>query len=118
VEVVVLTSDRGLCGGFNANINRRADRFLAESEWKERIHAVASSAEAASEPSTNNDPTQDLGLAVVGRKGREYFRRRGRRIRHEYPGVTGDVALERAQQIAKAVIEDYEREELDAVYLV
>jgi F-type H+-transporting ATPase subunit gamma len=105
VEVVVLTSDRGLCGGFNANINRRAERFLLE----------------------HREDMAEVLLSIVGRKGREYFRRRGRPIKHEYMGVFGDVSVQRAREIATAVVHDYAWfdpdksdfvHELDAVYLV
>ena len=96
VELVVLTSDRGLCGGFNANINRRADRFFLE----------------------NKDKLEDLSFAIVGRKGREYFRRRARPVKHEYMGVFSEVSVERAREIKTALVEDYRRSELDAVYLV
>src|SRR5207245_4335538 len=73
VELLVLTSDRGLCGGFNANINRRADRFYLD----------------------NRDKMEELAFAIVGRKGKEYFRRRERPIKHEYLGVFSEVSVER-----------------------
>ncbi len=95
-EVVVLTSDRGLAGGFNANINRAADRFLLE----------------------HKGDMDELVLSIVGRKGREYFRRRSRPIKHEYLGVFSEVSVERAREIATAIITDYNQENLDAVYLV
>jgi F-type H+-transporting ATPase subunit gamma len=96
VALLVLTSDRGLCGGFNANINRRAERFIKE----------------------NRERYQEIELNVVGRKGREYFRRRNYPIHDEYMGVFGEVSVERAREIAIAEIEDYEKNELDALYLV
>src|SRR5438552_3271147 len=71
VEVVVLTSDRGLAGGFNANINRAADRFLVE----------------------HKGDMEEVVLSIVGRKGREYFRRRARPIKHEYLGVFSSVSV-------------------------
>ncbi|HJZ84777.1 MAG TPA: ATP synthase F1 subunit gamma [Polyangia bacterium] len=96
VALVVLTSDRGLCGGFNANINRRAERFLKE----------------------NREKFADIELNIVGRKGREYFRRRGYTIHDEYMGVFAAVSVERAREITTAEIEDYTKNQLDAVYLV
>ncbi|HNH50739.1 MAG TPA: F0F1 ATP synthase subunit gamma, partial [Myxococcota bacterium] len=53
VLLVVVTSDRGLCGAFNTNINKRAER-----EWKERTAAG-----------------QEVQIAVIGRKGRDYLTR-------------------------------------------
>src|SRR5207302_2959671 len=77
VELLVLTSDRGLCGGFNANVIRRTERFLFE----------------------NREPFQDIALSVVGRKGKDYFRRRGRVMRRDFPGVSSAASLARAQEI-------------------
>jgi F-type H+-transporting ATPase subunit gamma len=94
--VVVLTSDRGLAGGFNANINRAADRFLLERKGQ----------------------MEEIVLSIVGRKGREYFKRRSRPVKHEYMGVFSEVSVERAREIATAVVHDYNEQSLDAVYLV
>src|SRR5438309_7705176 len=55
VELVILTSDRGLAGGFNSNIIRRAQRFLFE----------------------NARTYESIQLATIGRKGHDFFRRRG-----------------------------------------
>ncbi len=96
-QVLVLSSDRGLAGGFNSNINRRTDRFLAD--MSEQHNRVA-------------------GLQVVGRKGRDYHRRRHRDIVREYVGVTSNTALERAKEIAVRVIGDFQSEKLDAVYMI
>jgi F-type H+-transporting ATPase subunit gamma len=95
VALVVLTSDRGLCGGFNANIGRRAEAFLAEHKGE-----------------------YEIVLSTVGRKGREYFRRRKAPIKSEFAGVTSEVALQRAKELTQAIIEDYTTLDLDAVYLV
>jgi F-type H+-transporting ATPase subunit gamma len=96
VGLIVLTSDRGLAGGFNANINRAAEGFL-------RQHA---------------DKYEQILLSVVGRKGREYFRARGKPIHKEYLGVFGDVSIPRAREITTATVGGYTENELDAVYLV
>ncbi|MCC6996157.1 MAG: ATP synthase F1 subunit gamma [Deltaproteobacteria bacterium] len=96
-QVLVLSSDRGLAGGFNSNINRRTDRFLAD--MSEQHNRVA-------------------GLQVVGRKGRDYHRRRNREIVREYVGVSSDTALERAKEIAVRVMGDFQSEKLDAVYMI
>src|SRR6185369_2724478 len=54
VAILVLTSDRGLCGAFNSNINKAAERA-----WRERSAAG-----------------QDVRIYTIGRKGRDYLRRR------------------------------------------
>jgi F-type H+-transporting ATPase subunit gamma len=95
VELLVLTSDRGLAGGFNANILRAAERFIRDNKGK----------------------MEELHFAVVGRKGREYFKRRNRAMRHEYQGVFSEVSIQRAREIATALVRDYQDSNLDAVYL-
>src|SRR5262245_44430948 len=96
VALIVLTSDRGLAGGFNANINRAAERFIRE----------------------HRAEYEKIELNIVGRKGREYFKRRNYEIHDEYMGVFSEVSVERAREITIAEIEDYTANGLDAVYLV
>jgi F-type H+-transporting ATPase subunit gamma len=96
VALIVLTSDRGLAGGFNANINRAAERFIREHKAE----------------------YEKIELNIVGRKGREYFKRRNYEVHDEYMGVFGEVSVERAREITTAEIEDYTQNDLDAVYLV
>jgi F-type H+-transporting ATPase subunit gamma len=97
LAVVVLTSDRGLAGGFNANICRASQRFVDE-----RLRSGTA---------------DEVGLDVIGRKGREYFRRRRLRISHEFPGVTGDVANDRARELALTVTSDFTEGRVDGVFL-
>jgi F-type H+-transporting ATPase subunit gamma len=97
VALIVLTSDRGLCGAFNSNVNRRTERFLID----------------------NSDKFSAVGLHIVGKKGRDYFRRRSGKIQHEWPSVaTGDKAHALAREVAHVAIESFLGEEVDAVYLV
>ncbi len=94
-EVVVITSDRGLAGGFNSNIARRTQRFMTENAVRfERI-----------------------GLSTIGRKGRDYFRARKLEIRKDYSGVHQDLRYERAEQIAEEYAERFLAGEVDAVFL-
>jgi len=99
IIVVPITSDRGLCGGFNANVCRASHRFIDE-----RIAAGV--------------PADDLRLNVVGRKGREYFRRRRLKVAQELAGVAGDTALDRARDLAVAVSNEFMDGRVDGVYLV
>jgi F-type H+-transporting ATPase subunit gamma len=96
VGLLVLTSDRGLCGGFNANVNRRTERWFHE----------------------HKEALEEIRLIVVGRKGVEYLKRRKYDIGREYTGVIGPAALAKAQEITKAVVADYTRKRLDAIYVV
>jgi F-type H+-transporting ATPase subunit gamma len=96
VLLCVLTSDRGLCGAFNTNINKRAER-----EWRER-------AAAGQEPQ----------LVIIGRKGRDYMTRRKAPILEYLPGVWDKLGLETAQQVGRAILGPFNRKEVDAIYLV
>jgi len=98
VMLVVITSDRGMCGGFNANINRAADQYLKSPEHEH----------------------EHITLATIGRKGRDYFRRRNREIRHEFTKIFDGLDYQKAAEIARVIIASYTKEnsDLDAVYLV
>ena len=94
ILAVVITADKGLCGAFNANIIRTVSRFLAER------------------------PTVDVSFSFVGRKGRDFFRRRQVKIRSEHVGVYQALRFETAQRIAADLIEAFTSGEVDRVFLV
>ncbi len=98
IILVLVTADKGLCGGFNTNLNRAATHFL-------RRHSG-----------------QDVELILVGRKGVDYFKRREGNIRREYIGITGSgkVSFADAQKIAQEVIADFTSEEkpVDQIHLI
>ncbi|WP_437317190.1 ATP synthase F1 subunit gamma [Sorangium sp. So ce385] len=96
VLLLVLTSDRGLCGAFNTNINKRAER-----EWKSRTEAG-----------------QEVQLAIIGRKGRDYFNRRNAPILEYLPGVWDKLSLETAQAVGAKLLAPFNKNEIDAIYLV
>lgn len=96
VLLIVLTSDRGLAGSFNASINKSAHKL-----WKQL-----------------EDEGIEVELATIGRKGRDYFRRRGAPLRHEFTGVFANLDLERAREIGATLIDDYTSQNLDAIYLI
>jgi F-type H+-transporting ATPase subunit gamma len=95
VGLVAITSDRGLAGGFNANVFRRVTRFRIE-----------------------NPTVSETSLLVVGKKGRDYFRRRKAAVRQEFVGATGDTAADRAKELAHAAVRAFEDGSVDVVYLV
>jgi F-type H+-transporting ATPase subunit gamma len=96
VEVVMMTSDRGLCGGFNSNIIRRGQRFLVDEGAEfERIQ-----------------------FSTVGKRGRDFARKRGIETRKDYVGFFGRLRYSQAREIADDLIQAYEHDELDAVYLL
>jgi F-type H+-transporting ATPase subunit gamma len=93
ILIVVVTADRGLAGGFNSNLLRLAQRFVDEHSGKE------------------------LSFELIGRKGRDYFRRRGAKISAEHLDVFRNVRWEDAERIADSIIERFSTAEVDAVYL-
>jgi len=96
VEVVMLTSDRGLAGGFNSNIIRRGQRFMTEESGRlERIQ-----------------------FSTVGRRGRDFAKKRGFGLRKDYLGFFGRLSYAQAREVANDLIEAYQKDELDAVYLL
>ncbi len=96
VEVVLLTSDRGLCGGFNANIIRRGQRFVVE-----------------------EGPRFDkLQFSTIGRRGRDFARTKKLETRKDYAGFFGKLRFAMAKEVADDLIAEYQNGELDAVYLL
>jgi F-type H+-transporting ATPase subunit gamma len=94
VGLVVITSDRGLAGGFNANVFRNVQRFVTEKK------------DAA------------ISLYVLGKKGRDFFRRRKSRVAHEFASVTADSAESRAREVALTMVQAFLHGQVDAVYLI
>jgi len=94
-EVVVITSDRGLAGGFNSNIARRTQRFLTE----------------------NGDRFEGLQLATIGKKGRDFFRARKLSVRKDFTGIHADLRYEKAEAIAEEYTARYLAGDVDAVFL-
>jgi F-type H+-transporting ATPase subunit gamma len=91
---LVITADRGLCGAFNSNILRTASGFLQEHK------------------------SQSVSLATAGRKGRDFFRRRGISIRSEFVNIFSKLDYGHAKDISEAVVKAYSDAEIDAVYIV
>jgi len=96
VMLVVLTSDRGLAGAFNSNINK-----VAYKRWEE-LEAQGS----------------NVSFGIIGRKGRDYFTRRNANIRHDFLGVFEELSVEKAGEIGRYIVDDYTALHLDACYLV
>jgi F-type H+-transporting ATPase subunit gamma len=96
ILVLVITSDRGLCGAFNANINKAAETF-----WRTKEAAGAG-----------------VKIATIGRRGRDYFRRRSAPMFEAFEGVWDDLNLAQARRIARAILAPFLGGEVDAIYLV
>jgi F-type H+-transporting ATPase subunit gamma len=95
VMLVVLTSDRGLAGAFNSGISKAAYRNYLELV----------------------EQGKQVTVATVGRKGNDYFRRRGVSIKHQLGHVYESLSYKKASEIGDMIINDYIRLELDAAYL-
>lgn len=94
--LVVVTADKGLCGGFNANILRQAVRFLEEQQRQ------------------GHQPT----LELVGRKGRDFFRRRRWPVRAEHVGVFSPLSYAFAQGLSRSLMQAFVSDEVDQIHLL
>jgi F-type H+-transporting ATPase subunit gamma len=92
--VVVITSDKGLCGSFNTNIIKGASAFISD------------------------DVGRQVALGLVGRKGRDYFVRRGFDVRYEVVNLFTGLNYGDARSIAKVAMDEFLAGAVDSVYLV
>jgi F-type H+-transporting ATPase subunit gamma len=92
IAVIHITSDRGLCGGLNANINRLTSRFILE----------------------HNVP---VTLITVGRKGRDFMYRQQRDVRAEFTRINDRPSMLETLPISRVIIDDYSTGFVDQVYL-
>ncbi|HZI93800.1 MAG TPA: ATP synthase F1 subunit gamma [Patescibacteria group bacterium] len=94
IELLIITADKGLCGGFNTNIIKHATAFIEQN--KDRV----------------------LSTHLVGRKGRDYFKKRGYTVTGDYVDLFRGLKYEDAAGIARSIMTRYIERDLDAVYLV
>ena len=92
--LIVITSDRGLCGAFNMNVIKQAERFILEKQ---------------------ND--FDVEMIIVGRKARDYFKRRTYTTRTSYVDLLRTPQYDECVKIAQEVIELYKTQEYDEVWV-
>jgi F-type H+-transporting ATPase subunit gamma len=93
-QIVIITADRGLAGAFNANILRRAVELIRESSAAE------------------------VTLVVVGRKARDFFRRRPHTIKRDMIGFWDRLAYSHAAELADGFMQQYLENEVDEVVLL
>jgi F-type H+-transporting ATPase subunit gamma len=96
VEVLVITSDRGLCGAFNTNIQKAAHQHIAD------LRAEGF----------------NVSISSVGRKANDYLKRRHIDIRNSWTGISGRLSYANAQEIAADIIASYTNEEVDEVVMI
>jgi len=96
VELLHFTSDRGLCGSFNANSIATVEKWLKEQKAKGMA----------------------CGLTVVGRKGRDYFRKKDYKITGTYTNIYGTVDISFANKMTSGFADRFLNDEVDEVYMV
>jgi F-type H+-transporting ATPase subunit gamma len=96
VEVVVFTSDRGLCGAYNMNLILRAEKFMTEEKGK----------------------SDEIALSFIGRKARDYFRKRKVTMRREYVNFFAKVDYLFASRIAQELVQAYSTQQVDSIYVL
>lgn len=96
IEILVITSDRGLCGGFNTNIVRKAVETLREHEG--RGHKVT--------------------VSLVGRKSRDFFRRRNWPLRQQWTEVFDKLSFEHALDIGQDLTDHFVKGTFDELYVI
>lgn len=94
IQLVIITADKGLCGAYNTNIIRQALEFIAQ-------HSAST-----------------MELNILGKRARDFFRRRPWDVRHEAINVLHKVGFGDAAAIAKDIIQEFEKGDADQVWLV
>lgn len=95
IELVILTSDRGLCGSFNSSIIRTSEGFLRK-----------------------NAGNAKTTLNLVGKKAKDYFKRRDFTIRQERAFGSGRPRYANAAELGKEIVDSYIKETFDEVYIL
>jgi F-type H+-transporting ATPase subunit gamma len=94
VLLIVITADRGLCGSFNTNVIKAAGTFITDTHGRQ------------------------VALGLVGRRGRDFFARRGFEMLYQQVNLFAQLRYENAKEIADTAIEAFTTGQVDAVYLV
>jgi F-type H+-transporting ATPase subunit gamma len=95
IELLLLTGEKGLAGAFNSNVTKASLRFASQEH-----------------------PDAAISYTLIGRKGRDFYRKRNVTITGEYVGVLANVKFADAVAIAKSAIERFRNQEIDAVYIL
>jgi F-type H+-transporting ATPase subunit gamma len=96
VELLHFTSDRGLCGSFNVNTINVAEKWVKKQQAQKR----------------------DCSLTLVGKKGRDYFKKRGYSIMASHRNIYGNVDISFINQMTRELTERYLSDEVDEVYMI
>lgn len=96
IEVLVLTSDRGLCSAFNTNVLKAAQKLINE-RTKEGFN---------------------VSISTVGKKAKEYFKRRNIETRNSWSDLSGKLVYTDATKIGDDIVEHYLNESIDEVFMI
>ncbi|AVQ16126.1 MULTISPECIES: ATP synthase F1 subunit gamma [Fusobacterium] len=94
IGVIVVTSDRGLCGSFNSSTLKELEKFRKKHD------------------------DQHIFIIPVGKKGRDYCEKRGYNVIQDYVGVDNYNMLTITEEISKVIVDRYQEEKLDEVYII
>lgn len=94
IGVIVVTSDRGLCGSFNSSTLKELEKFRKKHD------------------------DQHIFIIPVGKKGRDYCEKRGYNVIQDYVGVDNYNMLTITEEISKVIVDKYQEEKLDEVYII
>lgn len=95
ISLMILSSDRGLCGGFNGNLLRRVEHFLRE----------------------KRQAGFEVALTVIGKKGRDFFRARQLEVHEFHTGLYENFSYETAMKLAEEVAQKFSEGSFDSFYL-
>ena len=93
ILLVLMTADKGFCGSFNTNLVKAAGAFITDRS------------------------AQNVALALVGRKGRDFLGRRGFEVVYERVNFLAQLSYVDAQRVARVAIDEFQSRRADAVYL-
>ena len=96
IHLLLFTSDRGLCGGFNNNVIKKTSAFLEEYKSSEA----------------------NIAMSFFGKRGYEFFHKRNCQIKKYYKGVINAPGFECAAKVGKELIDEFLNSHVDEVYLL
>jgi len=94
IGLVLITSDKGLCGGYNANAIGQAMRFILDHSGKE------------------------VRLILVGRKGHDFFKRKDYPVDHILPQISKEITLQEVKEISGVIVSGFQEARYDEVDLI
>ncbi|GAB4111065.1 MAG: F0F1 ATP synthase subunit gamma [Thermoflexibacter sp.] len=99
VLIIAVTSDRGLCGGFNSNVVKAVNALIAEKYAEQNRKGKVT-------------------ILAIGKKGRDYFKRRNQKLIETYTELFGKLSFENAKTAAEFAMEGFAKQEFDEVVIV